>query len=54
MHGCDAAAIEAFLERIAEIVDEEISTDDILERAKHEAGVDVSQMVNPHRKDGIQ
>lgn len=44
LHGADAAAIERFLERIAEVVDEEISVDDIVERAKREAGVDVGQM----------
>ena len=44
LHGCGKDEIESFLERIAEIVDEEISVDDIVERAKREAGVDVSQM----------
>ena len=44
LHGCGKDAIESFLERIAEITDEEISVEDIVERAKREAGVDISQM----------
>ena len=44
MHSWDAAEIEAFLERISEIQDEEISASDIIERAKEEAGVDVSEI----------
>lgn len=44
LHSWDAAEIEAFLERISEIQDEEISATDIIERAKEEAGVDVSEI----------
>ena len=46
LHGYNAAEIESFLERVAEICDEEISVDDIIERARREAHVDVSQMAN--------
>ena len=42
LHGWDSEEIEAFLERVSEIQDEEISAADIIERAKEEAGVDVS------------
>ena len=48
LHGWTAAEIEAFLDRITEIQDEEISASDIVERAKEEAGVDVSEIAaNP-------
>ena len=43
-HGSNVGEIESFLERVAEITDEEISVDDIIERARQEAGVDVSEM----------
>ena len=43
-HGCGPEEIESFLYRIAEITDEEISVEDIVERARQEAGVDVSEM----------
>ena len=43
-HGYDVGDIESFLERIAEITDEEISVEDIIERVRREAGVDVSEM----------
>ena len=43
-HGCGPEEIESFLDRVAEITDEEISVDDIIERARQEAGVDVSEM----------
>lgn len=45
-HDCDAADIESFLDRVAEITDEEISVEDIVERARREAGVDVSEMAH--------
>ena len=44
LHDYNAAEIESFLERVAEICDEEISAEDIIERARQEAHVDVSQM----------
>lgn len=44
LHNRNAAEIESFLDRVAEITDEEISVDDIIERARQEAGVDVSEM----------
>ena len=43
-HSCGPGEIESFLDRVAEITDEEISADDIIERARQEAGVDVSEM----------
>ena len=43
-HGSNVGDIESFLDRVAEITDEEISVDDIIERARQEAGVDVSEM----------
>ena len=46
LHDYNAAEIESFLERVAEICDEEISVEDIIERARREAGVDVSQMAS--------
>jgi len=46
LHGYDKDEIEGFLDRVAEICDEEISVEDIVERAKREAGVDVSQMAS--------
>lgn len=46
LHSCSKDEIEGFLDRVAEICDEEISVEDIVERAKREAGVDVSQMAN--------
>jgi len=42
--GSNVVEIESFLDRVAEITDEEISVDDIIERARQEAGVDVSEM----------
>lgn len=48
MHSWNAPEIEKFLERVTEIQDEEISAADIIERAKTEAGVDVSELAaNP-------
>lgn len=44
LHGFERGEIEAFLDRISEIQDEEISASDIVERAKKEAGVDVSEI----------
>ena len=41
-HGYSAAEIESFLDRVAEITDEEISSEDIIERARTEAGVDIT------------
>ena len=43
-HGCGPEEIESFLDRVAEICDEEISVEDIVARARREAGVDVSEM----------
>ena len=40
-HGVNAGEIEQFLERVSEIMDEEISAADILERCRQETGVDV-------------
>ena len=54
LHDYNAAEIESFLERVAEICDEEISVDDIIERARREAHVDVSQMANITTPDGEQ
>jgi len=45
-HGCGPEEIESFLDRVAEICDEEISVEDIIERAQQEAGVDVSEMAH--------
>lgn len=42
--GFDAQEIEAFVDRVVEVCDEEISVADILERAEREAGVDVSEL----------
>lgn len=42
--GSNVVEIESFLDRVAEITDEEISMEDIIERARQEAGVDVSEM----------
>lgn len=42
--GYNAEQIEAFVERVIEVCDEEISVPDILERAEREAGVDVSEL----------
>lgn len=44
LHGFERGEIEAFLDRITEIQDEEISVVDIIERAKEEACVDVSEI----------
>ena len=52
LHGYNAAEIEHFLDRVAEICDEEISAEDIIERARTEAGVDVSQMATITTPDG--
>ena len=41
-HDYSAAEIESFLDRVAEITDEEISSEDIIERARTEAGVDIT------------
>lgn len=41
-HGYSAAEIEFFLDRVVEITDEEISSEDIIERARTEAGVDIT------------
>lgn len=46
LHGYDKDEIEEVLDRVAEICDEEISVEDIVERARREAGVDVSQMAS--------
>ena len=54
LHDYNAAEIESFLERVAEICDEEISVEDIIERARTEARVDVSQMANITTPDGEQ
>ena len=54
LHGYNAADIESFLERVAEICDEEISVEDIIERARTEARVDVSQMATITTPDGEQ
>ena len=43
-HGYGAQEIEAFVERIREVCDEEISVADIVERAEREPGVDVSEL----------
>ena len=43
-HGWDAGEIQSFLDRVAEICDEEISAADILERCRREAGVDVNDL----------
>ncbi len=43
-HGCGTGKIESFLDRMAEICDEEISAADILERCRREAGVDVNDL----------
>jgi len=44
--GSNVVEIESFLDRVAEITDEEISVEDIIERARQEAGVDVSEMAH--------
>lgn len=46
LHNKDATEIESFLDRVAEITDEEISVEDIIQRAQQEAGVDVSEMAH--------
>ena len=46
LHNRNAAEIESFLDRVAEITDEEISVEDIIQRAQQEAGVDVSEMAH--------
>ena len=43
-HGCGTGDIDSFLDRVAEICDEEISAADILERCRREAGVDVNDL----------
>jgi hypothetical protein len=43
-HGLGKDDIEAFLERVAELEDEEISAQDIIERALRETDVDVSEI----------
>ena len=45
---CNAVQIEEFIDRTVEISDSEISAEDILERARVEAGVDVSRMARIH------
>ena len=52
LYDYNAAEIESFLERAAEICDEEISLEDIIERARTEARVDVSQMATITTPDG--
>ena len=42
LHGYNASEIESFLDRVAGICDEEISVEDIVERARKEAGVDIT------------
>ena len=54
LHDYNAAEIEHFLDRVAEICDEEISVEDIIERARTEARVDVSQMATITTPDGEQ
>jgi hypothetical protein len=54
LHDYNAAEIEHFLDRVAEICDEEISVEDIIERARTEAHVDVSQMATITTPDGEQ
>ena len=54
LHDYNASEIESFLERVAEICDEEISVEDIIERARTEARVDVSQMATITASDGEQ
>ena len=53
-HGSNVGDIESFLDRVAEITDEEISVEDIIERARTEARVDVSQMATITTPDGEQ
>ena len=43
-HEATISDIESFIDRIGEITDEEISTADILARAKAETGVDVGKI----------
>lgn len=43
-HGCGKDEIETFLERVAELEDEEISAHDIIERAIRETDVEVSEI----------
>ena len=42
LHGYNASEIESFLDRVAGIYDEEINVEDIVERARKEAGVDIT------------
>lgn len=42
--GLEAETIDRFIDRVRTIMDEEISTADIIDRAKVEAGVDVSEL----------
>ena len=46
LHGSKAVEIESFLDRIAEITDEEISVEDIIEWARNESHMDVSPRVS--------
>ena len=41
----EADGVEAFLDRVTSIMDEEISAADILERAKAEAGIDINELL---------
>lgn len=43
-HSCERDEIEAFIDRVRELEDEEISASDIIARAMEEAGVDVSEI----------
>ena len=43
-HGLGKDDIEAFLERVAELEDEEISAQELIERAIRETDVDVSEI----------
>lgn len=45
-HGCEKDEIEQFLERIEQLQDEEISTQDIIARALEETDVDVSEIAS--------
>ena len=43
-YGCSSSETEAFIDRLEELRYAEISAANILERAKREAGVDVSEL----------
>ena len=42
LHGSNVSEIESFLDRVAEICDEEIGVADFVERTRQEAGVDIT------------